>query len=104
MNSVVPLFLPVGGDVDEVLDDAAHPEAEGPPNGVVHGRRRDADRHEEQVRQGQVLKMCSGFGSTRSSSLPRPNKALGIGCIISHFRLGTLARYPQRRCQDAPNR
>ena len=47
--------LPVGGDVYEVLDDATHPEAEGPPDGVVHGRRRDADRNEEQVGEGEIL-------------------------------------------------
>ena len=47
--------LPVGGDVDEVLDDATHPEAEGPSDGVVHGRRRDADRHKEEVGEGEIL-------------------------------------------------
>ena len=51
--------LPVGGDVDEVLDDATHPEAEGPPDGVVHGRRRDADRNEEQVGEGEILQKKS---------------------------------------------
>ena len=40
----------------EVLDDATHPEAEGPPDGVVHGRRRDADRNEEQVGERKILR------------------------------------------------
>ena len=45
----------------EVLDDATHPEAEGPPDGVVHGRRRDADRHEEEVGQGEILQKMSNL-------------------------------------------
>ena len=43
----------------EVLDDATHPEAEGPPDGVVHGRRRDADRNKEQVGEGEILQKNS---------------------------------------------
>ena len=41
--------------MNEVLDDAAHAQPEGPPGGVVHGGGRDADGHEEQVGQRQVL-------------------------------------------------
>lgn len=45
----------------EVLDDATPAEAEGPPDGVVHGSRRDADRHEEEVGQGEILQKMSNL-------------------------------------------
>ncbi len=46
---------PVGGGVDEELHQLAPGGAQGPPDGVVHRRRRDADGHEQEVGQGQVL-------------------------------------------------